>query len=150
MMHDHTKHVHADLAGRQNVGARPAQDPVCGMTVNPASAAAEEDYAGTRYFFCCAGCATKFRADPRRSLPPAKAEPPPASGTPYTCPMHPEVRQNGPGACPKCGMALEPVSPAPAAQSTEWVCPMRPEIVRDRPGSSPICGMALEPRTPAD
>jgi len=65
----------------------------------------------------------------------------------YTCPMHPEVRQPGPGICPKCGMALEPSAPAAAAPS-EWVCPMHPEIVRDRPGTCPICGMALEPRTP--
>src|SRR2546425_824569 len=65
----------------------------------------------------------------------------------YTCPMHPEVRQPGPGSCPKCGMALEPVgAPEPAAR-TEYVCPMHPQIVRSAPGSCPICGMALEPRT---
>ncbi len=64
----------------------------------------------------------------------------------YTCPMHPEVRQPGPGACPKCDMTLEPASgPAPAAR-TEYVCPMHPEIVRAAPGSCPICGMTLEPR----
>jgi P-type Cu+ transporter len=60
--------------------------------------------------------------------------------------MHPEVRQPGPGTCPKCGMALEPVAP-PADRRQEWVCPMHPQIVRDAPGSCPICGMALEPRT---
>ncbi|HET9700695.1 MAG TPA: copper-translocating P-type ATPase [Burkholderiales bacterium] len=60
--------------------------------------------------------------------------------------MHREVRQPGPGSCPKCGMALEPESPAPAVR-TEYVCPMHPEIVRDSPGNCPICGMALEPRT---
>jgi Cu+-exporting ATPase len=59
--------------------------------------------------------------------------------------MDPEVRQVGPGACPKCGMALEPVSIAPATK-TEWTCPMHPEVVRDAPGACPICGMALEPR----
>ncbi len=65
----------------------------------------------------------------------------------YTCPMHPEVRAKGPGACPECGMALEPlVSPAPTAR-TEYTCPMHPEVVRSAPGSCPICGMALEPRT---
>lgn len=63
----------------------------------------------------------------------------------YTCPMHPAVRQSGPGQCPECGMALEPVSP-PGVQ-TEWVCPMHPEVVRDAPGACPICGMALEPRS---
>src|SRR5213593_4863654 len=63
----------------------------------------------------------------------------------YTCPMHPEVRQRGPGNCPKCGMALEPV--VASGPKVEWTCPMHPQIVRDRPGSCPICGMALEPRT---
>ncbi len=63
----------------------------------------------------------------------------------YTCPMHPEVRQRGPGNCPKCGMTLEPV--IAAAPRTEWTCPMHPQIVRDAPGSCPICGMALERRT---
>src|SRR5579864_5661488 len=65
----------------------------------------------------------------------------------YTCPMDPEVRQQGPGDCPKCGMALEHVVAALPATKTEYTCPMHPEIVRDAPGSCPICGMALEPRT---
>ena len=64
----------------------------------------------------------------------------------YTCPMDPEVRQQGPGECPKCGMALEPVIAAGPATKTEYICPMHPEIVRSEPGSCPICGMALEPR----
>ncbi len=65
----------------------------------------------------------------------------------YTCPMHPEIREPGPGACPKCGMALEPLAPSTPATRTEWTCPMHPEIVRNEPGSCPICGMALEPKT---
>ncbi len=69
---------------------------------------------------------------------------PPAT---FTCPMHPEVRAEKSGFCPRCGMALEPVDPAPAASRTEYTCPMHPEIVRDQPGNCPICGMALEPRT---
>ena len=64
----------------------------------------------------------------------------------YTCPMHPEVRQHGPGACRKCGMALEPQLPVSTTTRTQWVCPMHPQIVRDSPGTCPICGMALEPR----
>ncbi len=63
----------------------------------------------------------------------------------YTCPMHPEICQRGPGNCPKCGMALEPV--VASGPQTEWTCPMHPQIVRGTPGSCPICGMALEPRT---
>ena len=64
----------------------------------------------------------------------------------YICPMDPEVRQTQPGACPKCGMALEPEVPV-ASTKTQWTCPMHPEIVRDGPGACPICGMALEPKT---
>ncbi len=66
--------------------------------------------------------------------------------TSYTCPMHPDVRESGPDACPKCGMALEPELPVPPA-TPKWTCPMHPEIVRDGPGTCPICGMALEPMT---
>ena len=73
-------------------------------------------------------------------------KPPPKENT-YTCPMHPEVRSDKPGSCPKCGMALEPVTIALPKQRVEYTCPMHPEIVRDAPGNCPICGMALEPRT---
>jgi len=80
--------------------------------------------------------------------PPA---PPAMPSAVYTCPMHPDIRQDAPGACPKCGMALEPLMPpappAPAARVTEYVCPMHPQVVRSEPGNCPICGMALEPRT---
>lgn len=65
----------------------------------------------------------------------------------YVCPMCPDVRQIGPGPCPKCGMALEPESPTLPASKTEYTCPMHPEVVRAEPGSCPICGMTLEPRT---
>ncbi len=67
----------------------------------------------------------------------------------YTCPMHPEVRQENPGNCPKCGMSLEPMAPMESkgfGTHTEYVCPMHPEIIRSEPGSCPKCGMALEPR----
>jgi P-type Cu+ transporter len=77
--------------------------------------------------------------------------PPPEHGAgddrTYTCPMHPEVRQLGPGTCPKCGMALEPLAPSSPVERVEWTCPMHPEIVKSEPGVCPICGMALEPRT---
>src|ERR1039458_6779510 len=65
----------------------------------------------------------------------------------YVCPMCPEVRQIGPGPCPKCGMALDPESPALPKTKSEYTCPMHPEVVRAEPGNCPICGMALEPRT---
>ncbi len=124
-------------------------DPVCGMRVNPASAAGSFEHRGTTYYFCGKSCLERFTANPESFLSPATAEtaPPPQPGTRYFCPMDPEVRQDTQGSCPKCGMALEPdLSTAPQTR-TEYTCPMHPEIVRDAPGSCPICGMALEPRT---
>ena len=124
-------------------------DPICGMTVDPATAAGQYEYAGTTYYFCSTHCLNKFSADPESSLHPQPAKPSPPASTQieYTCPMDPEVRQSGPGACPKCGMALEPVMPALPTTKIEYTCPMHPEVVRDQPGACPICGMALEPRT---
>jgi Cu+-exporting ATPase len=161
------------------------KDPVCGMSVDPLRAAAQEEHAGKNYFFCSAGCAKKFRAEPAKYLnqpqnaksadadlvalgenrqstrvaekdtskPPATWKHDPARGgqpaqlAEYTCPMDPEVTQDHPGACPKCGMALErSVASAPATK-IEYTCPMHPQIVRDGPGACPICGMALELRT---
>src|SRR5574337_1965150 len=75
------------------------------------------------------------------------ASPTQSKVTQYTCPMHPEVIQDHPGQCPKCGMALAPVMPAATAKQL-WTCPMHPEIVRDAPGTCPLCGMALEPMLP--
>ncbi len=86
-----------------------AKDPVCGMTVNPATAKHRFTQAGISYHFCCAGCRTKFEADPAKYLAPQKPLPLPAAGAIYTCPMHPDIRQIGQGSCPICGMALEPV-----------------------------------------
>ncbi|MDH5240188.1 MAG: HAD-IC family P-type ATPase, partial [Gammaproteobacteria bacterium] len=85
-------------------------DPVCGMTVKLPSTH-HHDYAGTAYHFCCAGCRTKFMADPAHYLRPRQdAEPQTVEGaSAYTCPMHPEIAQDEPGTCPICGMALEPV-----------------------------------------
>src|SRR5579864_1102448 len=91
-----------------------AVDPVCGMTVDPQRAAGSNIYQGNTYHFCSKGCVAKFEADPEKYLHPGKAPepmaPPAAPGVEYTCPMHPEVRQIGPGNCPKCGMALEPAT----------------------------------------
>lgn len=92
------------------------KDPVCGMTVNPATTPHKATHGGKTYYFCCAGCQTKFSADPHRYLHPGSATPLPQKWLPqtagiYTCPMHPEIQQNGPGDCPICGMALEPSHP---------------------------------------
>jgi P-type Cu+ transporter len=88
-----------------------AIDPVCGMKVDPHTSTLTADHAGRAYYFCSAGCRTKFIADPAKYLDPgeAKAAEPVPAGTIYTCPMHPEIRQVGPGSCPICGMALEPL-----------------------------------------
>jgi Cu+-exporting ATPase len=161
------------------------KDPVCGMPVDPLRARAQQEYDGKNYFFCSAGCATKFRADPAkylsRSAPAnAIAEPlvalggalpaadiavttettrpevwkhensrgaPQAHTAEYTCPMDPEVQQDRPGPCPKCGMALERAASSVPVTRIEYTCPMHPQIVRDGSGACPICGMALEPRT---
>jgi Cu+-exporting ATPase len=130
------------------------KDPVCGMDVNPSAAKHKLVHAGETYYFCCAGCAEKFRAHPERYAQPMEGEAIPAEklitqpaedNRKYICPMCPEVSKTGPGACPKCGMALEP--DLPLTSKVEYTCPMHPEIVRPGPGSCPICGMALEPRT---
>ena len=127
-----------------------ATDPVCAMSVDPSHAAGSVVQDGQTYYFCSKSCHQKFLADPAKftaDTPQASAPPPSTGATIYTCPMHPEVRQDHPGTCPKCGMNLEPVSNAPAATKLEYSCPMHPQIVRGQPGSCPICGMVLEPRT---
>lgn len=128
-------------------------DPVCGMTVVPDKAAGSFEHNGTTYFFCNKHCLNKFKDDPesfigvedkREAASPVEGA---TADNIYTCPMHPEVRKEGSGSCPKCGMALEPLRVEAPKEKVEYTCPMHPEIVRDRPGSCPICGMALEPRT---
>ena len=129
------------------------RDPVCGMTVQPATAAGKHVHQGKTYYFCATRCLDKFRTDPEYYLTPPerraqKPMPVPAdSSVTYVCPMDPEVSQKGPGACPKCGMALEPADVSAPTTRTEYTCPMHPEIVQAEPGNCPICGMALEPRT---
>ena len=135
------------------------RDPICGMNVNPATAKHACKHGGQDYYFCSAACAEKFEADPPKYLATtAPTRSPrsaalgtqpstrPAAGPTYVCPMCPEVHANKPGACPSCGMALEPEVPQASAR-IEYTCPMHPEIVRPAPGSCPICGMTLELRT---
>src|SRR5487761_929930 len=154
--------------------SQPAIDPVCGMQVDPARAKATREYHGQSYYFCCSGCAEKFAAAPEKYLavktqaaapsahllgiqpagsttapvaPRPGQENPKAVAQAYVCPMDADVRAAEPGACPKCGMALEPMIVQAPATKIEYTCPMHPEVVRAEPGACPICGMALEPRT---
>src|SRR3954454_22836004 len=99
--------AHGDHAHDHGAAAK-GRDPVCGMTVDPATSKHRFDHGGQTFHFCSAGCRTKFAADPAKYLD--KREPPAemTAGTIYTWPMHPEIRQQGPGTCPICRMALEP------------------------------------------
>jgi Cu+-exporting ATPase len=139
------------MTTHQHVHSAQVVDPVCGMTIAPEDAAGHHIHDGKTYHFCNPHCLEQFRATPEAFLTGAgaavAAQVPVAPGTIYICPMDPEVRQSEPGACPKCGMALEPDLSTVSAMRVEYTCPMHPEIVRDEPGACPICGMALEPRT---
>lgn len=100
--HEHEAHNHVALA----------KDPVCGMTVDPAHAKHQVEHHGDMFYFCAQRCKEKFLAEPARYLHPSAEPAPVIEGAVYTCPMHPEVQQIGPGHCPKCGMALEPMMPS--------------------------------------
>jgi len=111
--HHHGATAHSCCGGSHDHGDKPvdaalAIDPVCGMKVNPATAEHRFSYRGEEYFFCSGRCRERFEAEPEKFLKPREVEPPAPAGTVYTCPMHPEIRQIGPGSCPICGMALEP------------------------------------------
>jgi Cu+-exporting ATPase len=145
--------THSGCCGQSQEPASPLHDPVCGMTV---TADSEHRYSlqGRDYFFCCSGCRDKFAADPQHYLNPSSGEPAESSSNhdhaagehAWICPMCPEVHEQAPGACPKCGMALEPERIQMPATRVEYSCPMHPDIVQDQPGNCPKCGMALEPR----
>ena len=103
---DHSGHAHHHGHDRGDAGGK-VKDPVCGMTVDPATSKHHLTHHGETFHFCSAGCRTKFAADPAKYLAKEKSpEPEMPAGTIYTCPMHPEIRQVGPGSCPICGMAL--------------------------------------------
>ena len=112
--HAHNGHLHAQHA-------RSATDPVCGMQVDPQSAAGSHEHAGVKYYFCNRHCLAQFQADPAKYLTksPAPALVAAPKGAQYTCPMHPEILQDGPGSCPKCGMALVPIAGTGEADDSE-------------------------------
>jgi len=158
----HVKHEDEDFyfcSGhcQQKFQAGPAQylkddtlkDLVCGMDVSEDS---EHHFAheGHEHYFCSDHCNRKFQQNPEQYLHPHDH---PDNNVPvdesamYTCPMDPEIIQEGPGTCPKCGMALEVMGVPTLATKTEYTCPMHPEVTQDHPGSCPKCGMALEATT---
>ncbi len=109
MTHDEDAQDHMDHAHQHDhAGHQMATDPVCGMKVDPHTAKNRANYKGYTFYFCSAKCHEKFLKDPEKYLTEKDVEPVP-EGTIYTCPMHPQIRQIGPGACPICGMALEPL-----------------------------------------
>jgi len=132
------------------------KDPVCGMDVSTDSDfhLHHKDY---EYYFCSLHCEEKFKKSPDvyiKPVPVQDSDCPDDNGSLassstaiYTCPMHPEIEQQGPGTCPKCGMALEAKGLPVVETKVEYTCPMHPEIIQDQPGSCPKCGMALEAKT---
>ena len=148
-----------------------AKDPICGMTVDEATALSAER-GGEKFYFCSEHCRQKFLGQ-TQPMPPLSAKPEhgghshhqndeprdhshhghehatikPSAGAKYFCPMHPEVIADKPGSCPKCGMALERNPVWKPDEKVIYTCPMHPQIEQDHPGSCPICGMALEPKT---
>jgi len=105
--HGHGAHQHGTTTGTDQTGK--AVDPVCGMTIDPATAQHRTEFGGNTYYFCSAGCRAKFVAEPAKYPKPQAAKPSSPSGVIYTCPMHPQIRRDAPGFCPICGMALEPL-----------------------------------------
>jgi Cu+-exporting ATPase len=108
------------------INETPVIDPVCGMTIKPDSAAGQSEYKGTLFFFYSLKCKGKFEHDPKHYLNPSKSGPAPSEDIEYTCPMHPEIKKIGPGSCPICGMALEPLmATAENKETTEYTLMLR-------------------------
>jgi len=131
---------------------RVLKDPVCGMDVNDNSTY-HTRYDFEHYYFCSDFCQHKFLASPEQYTHIHDIQHHDKivldnTGM-YTCPMHPDVQQQGAGVCPECGMSLEPMDVPSARTKIEYTCPMHPEIIQDHPGNCPKCGMALEAMTVA-
>lgn len=129
------------------------KDPVCGMTIEEKDAVGISVHEDVTYYFCSEVCRDKFVKNPSEFIGAGvlvSEREASKKDEIFTCPMHPEIRQEEPGSCKKCGMALEPVAPSITPAKTEWTCPMHPEIISDEPGNCPKCGMALEPMATAE
>ena len=115
--HGEQAHYHSHGAVKNTGNTAHVTDPVCGMQADPATSKHRLEHNGQTFHFCSAGCRAKFEGDPGKYLAPRTSETEPAPrGVIYTCPMHPQIRQSGPGNCPICGMALEPLQVAPKAR----------------------------------
>lgn len=122
-----------------------ATDPICGMTVDPATAlSADRD--GQTYYFCCDHCRQKFLGETGSEVAARPSGDRPRRSAAYFCPMCPDVESERPRDCPTCGMALEPTGIPTSGGQPIWTCPMHPEVEQDAPGACPICGMDLESR----
>jgi Cu+-exporting ATPase len=119
-------------------------DPVCGMMVDPAAARHRATHDGREYFFCGARCRERFVAEPERFLAPKVTNPPAeVAGTQWTCPMHPEIVRDGPGSCPICGMALEPMTPTADEADNPEFADMTRRFWIAAALSAPLLGMAM-------
>jgi P-type Cu+ transporter len=122
---------------------RTARDPVCGMTIDPTAATDRADHQGRRYFFCGPRCRERFAAEPERYLAPGPTRPTqPATGA-WTCPMHPDIVEDAPGACPLCGMALEPAMPGAVAADNPELRDMTRRFWGALALSAPLVGLAM-------
>jgi Cu+-exporting ATPase len=140
-----TEHTHPHVHTNGPAGATVAEvvDPVCGMTIAPDDAAGRLTHHGHEYFFCSESCLERFRDDPERFLAPAAGPDPGLASVEHTCPMHPEVRQLGPGACPICGMALEPVDATAVEQGNPELDDMTRRFRVGLALTAPILGFML-------
>ena len=134
--HNHSGHGHSE---HHADGHKAVRDPVCGMSVDPATGKHRVDFRGETHHFCSAGCRTKFAADPARYLGGKDMAPVPGDAV-YTCPMHPEIVRTGPGACPICGMALEPRAGAVEEGAAEAPVQARAPVRRRAPVAAPRHG----------
>ena len=134
---DHTGHGHGGRAER-------VTDPVCGMSVDPATARHRVEHAGREYFFCGPRCRERFLAEPERFLGGKAAAPPKAAAdAKWTCPMHPEIVRDGPGSCPICGMALEPMTPTADEAENPELADMSRRFWVSALLSAPLLAMAM-------
>ncbi|HSE11691.1 MAG TPA: heavy metal translocating P-type ATPase [Rudaea sp.] len=143
----HSAASHGNLPRIPESSGQFASDPVCGMRVNPTATTHRAMHDGHEYYFCCAGCRAKFLADPARysGAGEPKVTKDAADKAIYTCPMHPEVQQIGPGSCPKCGMALEPMMPSAAGQENPELHAVKRKLILSVALAVPLVLVAMGP-----